>query len=106
MKMVMAVVPRKRGDDLVAALVNAGYATTFNETRGGMLRQSQLSLFIAVKAEEVSRVVSIIRGCCSTGLSIHQGFGLVEGGPVRTKTPAISSGAVVFVWSLDSFELP
>ena len=105
MKMLMAVVPKKNGDDLLSLLVNAGYTATFSETRGGMLRQSQLSLFTAVKGEEVPKVLDIIRGCCSTGINIHHGYGLIDSEMREQATPSVSGGAVVFVWSLDSFSL-
>ncbi len=105
MKMVMAIVPRKRGDDVLTALVNAGYASTFSETRGGMLRQSQLTLFTGVRNEEVPKVLEIIRESCSSELAIHYGFGLDASGE-QSPGVRMPSGAVVFVWSLDRFELP
>jgi uncharacterized protein YaaQ len=49
MKMVMVVVPANSAEKVLNALVNAGHTATYAETRGGMLRQSQFSLFIALK---------------------------------------------------------
>ena len=57
MKMIMAIVPRKYGDDVLSALINAGHSN-FSETRGGMLRQSQLTLFIAGSSRDVQTALN------------------------------------------------
>ncbi len=109
MKMMMVVLPRKKGDDFLSALINAGFTATYSETRGGMLRQSQLTLHIAVKEENVKDVIGLIRNSCSVEARIHYGYGLSEpteaAGPSGTTMPG-QSGAVVFIWSLDHFEIP
>ncbi|MGI6250970.1 MAG: cyclic-di-AMP receptor [Anaerolineaceae bacterium] len=106
MKMVMAVVPKKRGEELLNALIEAGFTATYNETRGGMLRQSQITLFIAVRADDVPKVLDVIRGVCSEGSRVHQGFRIngIEGQESLNVEMATNS-AVVFIWSLDQFEL-
>ena len=109
MKMMMVVLPRRKGDDFLSALINSGFTATYSETRGGMLRQSQLTLFVAVKEENVKDVIGLIQSTCSMNARIHYGFGISE--PVQTPgtfgtTVPGQSGAVVFIWSLDRFEIP
>ena len=109
MKMMMVVLPRRKGDDFLTALINAGYTATYSETRGGMLRQSQLTLYIAVKEDHVKDVIGLIRSSCSMEARIHYGYGISE--PVETNgqsgtTVPGQSGAVVFIWSLDRLEIP
>jgi len=52
-KMVMSVIPRDEAEMVLAALINGGHTATFLETKGGILRQSQYTLFTAVKEEDV-----------------------------------------------------
>lgn len=112
MKMIMAVVPRKCGDEVLASLNNGGFTATYLETKGGMLRQSQLTLFIAVRTSDLQKALDIISSSCSGQTIIHRGFGLTVAGEVDE--PHLSnegrklghSGAVVFIWTLDPYELP
>ena len=93
MKMVMAVVPRDHSEDLLQALVDAGYSTTFTESRGGMLRQSQEMLFIVVDEDQVDSVLEIVHE--GEEARKHQD---AEGEEIR------KSGRVVFVWHIDRVE--
>lgn len=112
MKMIMAVVPRKYGDDVLSSLINNGYTATYSETRGGMLRQSQLTLFIAVRSAELEKVLEIVSTACSEQTVVHRGFGLTQ--TMEDDEPHLknegrvlgNSGAVVFIWTLDRYELP
>ncbi len=112
MKMVMAVVPRKCGDEVLASLIDSGFTATYSETRGGMLRQSQLTLFIAVRSSDLHKVLDIIRCSCSGEIMIHRGYGLTVASEVEEPHPVNEgkklghSGAVVFIWTLDPYELP
>lgn len=136
MKMVMAVVPRRYGDDALAMLNNAGFTATYSETRGGMLRQSQMTLFIGVRTKDLQPVLDIIGEACPGENVIHHGYGLTpssqapdepvpnempfeEGGdqyidesddpephPTNEGKRLGRSGAVVFIWTLDQYELP
>lgn len=112
MKMIMAVVPRKCGDELLSSLISSGFAATYSETRGGMLRQSQLTVFIAVRTADMQKVFDIISSSCSGKVVIHHGYGLTIVG--EADEPHLSnegrklghSGAVVFIWTLDHYDLP
>ncbi len=105
MKMVMVVVPSNSAERVLDALVNAGHSATYAETRGGMLRQSQRSLFIAVKSAQLEEVLEIIKQNCRTQveMSTHPKEGLVgeaETAPVK----ADLGGAVAFVWDINRIE--
>lgn len=102
MKMIMAVVPKNTGETILDALVNNGYTATFSETRGGMLRQSQLSLFIACKETEVSIVLDILKANCKTRARIHENNAPRRFEPEDRNTISMGGG-VVFVWSLEQF---
>ncbi len=124
MKMVMAVVPRRYGDEALALLNNAGFTATYSETRGGMLRQSQMTLFIGVRTRDLQPVLDIISEACPGENVIHQGYGLSldpqksgeNGSDLIDNDPEPHSanegrklgrsGAVVFIWTLDQYELP
>lgn len=109
MKMIMAVVPRKYGDDLLSSLIRTGFTATYAETRGGMLRQSQMTLFIGVQDDQVPTVLDLVRAACLDGAHIHYGFGMLDAAEPQAEdsdTRLMGSGAVVFVWSLDQFALP
>jgi uncharacterized protein YaaQ len=104
-KMVMTVVPRDGAEALLDALVNAGYTATFMESRGGMLRQSQLSLFTAVDSGELDKVLAIIRSCCSSEIRVEfeedreaYSFG-------QTNIPSSVGGAVIFIWNIEGIEI-
>ena len=108
MKMIMAIVPKKYGDDVLSALINAGFTATYSETRRGMLRQSQLTLFIAVRSSEVQTALKVITDSCNEIESIHQGYGLqadTEPHMANEGAPLGKSAAVVFIWTLDKFQV-
>lgn len=105
MKMVMAVVPRDEAKCVLEALVTAGFTATFTESRGGMLRQAQQMLFIAVKSEDLDQVLSIIQGSCRSEVQVESDEAEKPSliGPVPKK--AELGGAAVLVWDLDRFEI-
>ena len=112
MKMIMAVVPRKYGDDLLASLTDSGFTATYQETRGGMLRQSQLTLYIAVRTSDLPNVLEIISSSCSGEIMIHRGHGMTLSSEIDEPHLANEgrklghSSAVVFIWTLDPYDLP
>ena len=104
-KMVMTVVPRNGAEALLNALVNGGYTATFMESRGGMLRQSQLSLFTAVDSGELDKVLAIIRSSCSSDARVES---QEESGTFSFGQTSISSGvggAVIFIWNIEGIEI-
>lgn len=105
-RMIMAVVSRDEAQNVLDALIAAGYAATFVESRGGMLRQSQLTLFIAVdKRNDVDTVLSMIREHCRREVEVGSDEEEEEGTDElgRSVTTQLG-GAAIFVWELDRIE--
>jgi uncharacterized protein YaaQ len=102
MKMVMAVMPRSESERVLHALVNAGYTATFVETRGGMLRQAQMTLFIATQRDELEQVLRIVQENCHSDVTVEttEEEAFIPTRSAKTKV----GGAVVFVWDLEQFE--
>lgn len=104
MKMMMVVVPSNIADQVLDALVNAGHTATYAETHGGMLQQSQNSLFIAVKDEQLEKVLGIVKANCRTRVemstSAPEDYASKNGTPVT----ADLGGAVVFIWDINRIE--
>jgi uncharacterized protein YaaQ len=105
MKMVMAVVPRDEAEGVLSALIAAGHTATFTESRGGMLRQAQYTLFIGVDEPSLARVLGIIRQSCHSHVRVERGEG---DAPSHALTPSVTAsatvgGAAIFVWDLDQF---
>jgi uncharacterized protein YaaQ len=100
-KMLMVVVPREEAEFVLDALINAGFTATFTETRGGMLRQSQLSLYIAVDEEKLDEVLEIVRLNCR--VEVHVGSSSPSDGRSLGPVPVTTGlgGAVVFIWNLE-----
>jgi len=96
MKMLMAVIHSFEAEMVLDALIAEGYSVTFMESRGGMLRQSQLAMFIAIEEEKVPSVMKILKETCSSDVSIHSGE--------KASTSAKIGGGVVFAWDLSSME--
>lgn len=106
MKMIMAVVPRDEAECVLQALVEAGHTATFTESRGGMLRQAQKMLFIAVEEKDMGKVLTIIHDTCHSQVSVGSGESEREHiSPNRVPVTAELGGAAIFVWNLDRFEI-
>ena len=102
--MVMAVVPHEEAQDVLDALIDARHTATFVESRGGLLRQSQVTLFVATQKERVDEVVSIVRKNCRSDVRVDAAEKGRGGSSQQTSTTAPLGGAVVFVWTLEKFE--
>jgi len=104
MKMVMAVVPRDEAGHVLEALVAAGHTATFTDSRGGMLRQTQQMLFIAVEEKDLERVLANIRDNCHSQVVVEPGEPRQPFSLGTVPVTAELGGAVVFIWDLDRFE--
>ncbi len=104
MKMVMVVVPANSAELLLNALVNAGHTATYAETRGGMLRQSQYSLFIAVKKEELEQVLQIIKENCHTQVQMDTLSSKEHPSLTPSRITADLGGAIAFIWEIEQIE--
>lgn len=101
MKMIMAIVPKMEAEVVMDHLIQSGYTTTFVESRGGVMRRSQLTLFIAVKREDVDHVIEIIRTHCRTQIRINPPRQHAQSGTADTPVVADVGGSVIFMWDLD-----
>jgi len=104
MKMMMVVVPSNNADQVLDALVNAGHTATYAETHGGMLQQSQYSLFIAVKENQLDNVLEIIKVNCRTRVEMSTRTPEENETMGRTPMTADLGGAVVFIWDINRIE--
>lgn len=106
-KMVMAVVSHDQFERVLDRLINAGHAATFTESRGGMLRQRQDMLFIAVDESRVDDVVDIIRATYRTTVELSDAGerSALLGASVSETVTTQLGHAVIFVWDLDRFEV-
>lgn len=104
MKMVMVVVPANTAEVVLDALVNAGHTATYAETRGGMLRQSQYSLFIALKKEQLEEVMDIIKANCRTQIEMKTHPLMNQLAKEKASLTADIGGAVAFVWDIESIQ--
>lgn len=103
-KMVMAVVPREEAEQVVDALVDAGHMVTYADSRGGMLRQSQWTLYIATETQELEAVLGIIREWSRIKIKIEAG-NTEDGSGLNAEPVTADVGwAIVFVWNLEGFE--
>lgn len=104
MKMVMAVVPANTAEDVLDALVNHGYTATYAQTQGGMLRQSQYSLFIAVNKENLDEVLGIVKENCRTQIKMNTRVSDEEDKMRTSPFVADLGGAIAFVWEINQIE--
>lgn len=104
MKMIMAVVPKMEAEIVMEHLIQAGYTATFIESKGGVMRRSQLTLFIAVSSEDVKIVIDMIRAHCHSQIRINPPRQHAQGEKDVAPVMADVGGAVIFMWDLDVVE--
>ncbi len=100
-KMIMAVISRDEAEKVLDALINNGFTATFAETKGGMLRQSQYTLFSAVKSEAVDQVCELIKRNCLTEVEIDDDS-LAQQELAEDSGSAKVGGAIIFIWDINS----
>lgn len=105
MKMVMAIVHRDETARVLEALITTGYRVTSSESRGGMLRQTSQTLLIGVEAERLKHVLSIIKENCRSQVAMESTEADVTSQTQPTRSWAEVGGAVVFVWTVEQFEV-
>ena len=103
MKMAMAIMPRGEAERVLQALVAANHTATYLETRGGMLRQAQMTLFIAVEAQNLEQVLSIIENTCHSEPVVESPEGEEALSAPMPARPRLG-GAVVFIWDIERSE--
>ena len=103
-KMIMAVIPRDEAEKVLDTLINNGFTATFAETKGSMLRQSQYTLFIATKSNNVDQICELINNNCMEDIEISD-QGLAEQELAEESGSAKVGGAAVFIWDLKSIKI-
>ncbi len=104
MKMMMAVVPRTEAQRVLRVLIRSGFAATFVESRGGMLRQAQYMLFIVLKEGREDEVLDIIRESCHSEVSVDKGEDEEASALPFSGEKAQVGGAIVFIWKIERVE--
>lgn len=104
MKMVMAIMAREEAESVLQALVAAEHTATFMETRGGMLRQAQMTLFIAVENEDLDQVLRIIDQTCHSQAVVESKKEGPAPSPGLLASKPRLGGAVVFTWDIERSE--
>jgi len=104
-KMIMAVIPRDQGSHVLEMLVTAGYPVTFSESRGGVWRQAQYTLYICVEEGRVEDALRIIAENCRAQVEVETS-GAVDAASAPHSIQMIAGlgGAVVFVWDVERVE--
>ena len=92
---------------MLRGLIKSGFAATFMESRGGMLRQAQYMLFIALEEEREDEVLEIIRETCHSQVSIKKDESeSSQTSPfILPEEKAKVGGAVVFIWDIERVEM-
>jgi len=106
-RLVLAILHNKDADSCVTALNDAGFACTRLGTSGGFLNRENATLLIGVEADQVDRVIDLIRSRAKRRNERLQP--VVAAGPAAGPTAALLAdveigGATVFVLSVDRFE--
>lgn len=102
-KMVMAVISRDQANHVLEGLLTSGYPVTFMESRGGVWRQAQHTLYTCVDEKSVDDVLRIIRENCHTSVEIETDEATAKTESIQTMTDL--GGAAVFVWDVERLEM-
>jgi len=98
--MVMAIVSRGEAEFVISALIDAGHTSTVVETKGGVFRQSQYTMFIVVDDQNLEAVFKIIELNCKVDMGLEP-EGLNRENNNSYANAKKLGGAIVFVWKLD-----
>jgi uncharacterized protein YaaQ len=106
MKLVMSIVHSDDAENLVDALMDAGYRATTISTTGGFLRQGNATIFVGTDDEKVAHVLDLIRQNCQTRTQyINPLPPVMEPGEMYVPSPVEVQvgGATVFVLEIVQF---
>jgi len=105
-KMIMAVIPRDQASHVLEMLITAGYPVTFTESRGGVWRQAQSTLYLCIDDTAVEGALSIIRANCRARVEVEaESIEASTSAPTSIQLMAELGGAVVFVWDVARMEM-
>lgn len=98
--MVMAIIPREEAELVMSALIEVGNTSTVLDTKGGVFRRSQKTLFIVVDDQNLDAILKIIEANCKVVLG-YKAEGIIEGNNELSNNAKRIGGTIVFVWKLD-----
>jgi uncharacterized protein YaaQ len=105
MKMVMAVIPRAQAEGVLHELVQSGHTATFIDSRGGVLRQAQKTLFVAVGEKELDNVLSVISKSCRDKVRVEETDEQRLPFAKEVEQAAEVGGAAIWIWDIERFEV-
>lgn len=103
MKMVMIVIPKEEAADVLDELVAKGFTATYNESKGGVLHQTRITMYVAIEDKDLDTVLDLVRGYCHSCVSLADDDEVTAPGGAHALHTAEVGGAVVFVWDLQRF---
>lgn len=106
MKLVIAIVQDDDTSNVVSRLTKEGFRVTKLATTGGFLRAGNTTLLVGVDAEQVEKVIGIIKDLCETRKQVITSTPPVAGtSGVYMPYPIEVSvgGATIFVLDVDKF---
>ncbi len=105
--MVMAVVSRDQSERVLDELISSGLqGSTFTESRGGMLQQTEDDLRCRGGSRSMTLSISSVQRT-ARGVEVSDGAdpSVPRQVPVETRATKRMGYAVVFVWDLDRFQV-
>ena len=104
MKLVLAIVNKDDGDEVITALSDSGYSVTKLASTGGFLRSGNSTILVGTEDENVENVCGIIKekSHARTELIAHTSFfpNMLSSMPVEVPV----GGATIFVLDVDRWE--
>lgn len=105
-KLVIVITSDDEADALIRRLVERGYPATKVSSTGGFLRRGSATILSGVEADEVDRVIAIVRSECRARTEVVPVQALPLPGNVYPAEPVEVrvGGAIVFVLPVERFE--
>lgn len=105
-KLLVVVSSEDDADRLISRLVDGGYAATKVSSTGGFLRRGSATIFSGVDADDVQRVLGMIREECKARTELAPAQAMPLPGVSLPAAPAEVrvGGAIVFVLPVEHFE--
>ena len=105
-KLLVIIASNDDADSLIRKLVERGYPATKVSSTGGFLKRGNATIFSGVDAEDVDRVIAIIRTECRARTELVPIPALPLPGSMAPSEPRQIrvGGAIVFVLPVERFE--
>ncbi|HSP54989.1 MAG TPA: cyclic-di-AMP receptor [Dehalococcoidia bacterium] len=105
-KLLVIIASNEDADSLIKTLVERGYPATKVSSSGGFLKRGNATIFSGVDADDVDRVIAIIRSECRARTEMIPVPALPLPGSMEPLEPrrVRVGGAIVFVLPVERFE--